>query len=122
MSIAPNHLRTVDPDQYDPPTDKDARKAWDELVAIGCPVLGPELQWGGLFAISGECNGDSTHGGDWWADYWGMSSLERYSDPDDKDSHILNAFGINESIHEILRKHGLYTEWINAGVVGVFRL
>lgn len=95
-------FRTINPNKYVPPRDPRVRKVWDDLVAVGCPVLGAELGWSDYahFFISGECNFDSTHGEKFWAGYW-----EGCLDP---------------TMMKILEKHGFYPEWINAGVLGIY--
>ena len=86
-----------------------ARKAYNELVKIGAPVM--EEPWNdGHFRISGECNCAGTFGGnkvqdELWADYWEQGFGE---------------FGVNTKITETLSKHGLYPEWQNAGVLDVY--
>jgi hypothetical protein len=93
--------RTVNPHKYDPPADPKAKEAWDKLIEIGAPVLGYELEWGGHFAISGECNYDETHGEEMWAGYW-------------------EGMYVHPEIIKILNEYGLYVEWANAGVLSVY--
>lgn len=98
-----------------------AKKAYDALKAIGAPVLDPDLGWGGHFAISGEAYGrddgfypghkDNAPDGNPWAYYWGIEL-----DPGENWS----VMGIHKTIVDILKKHGLYSEWVNAGVAGVY--
>ncbi|KAB0482342.1 hypothetical protein F7Q91_02765 [Vibrio chagasii] len=73
---------------------KKSQKAFDELQAIGVPVL--KNGWGGYFQISGESNGTEV-----WAEYW-------------EDSYI------NPKIEQIVKKHGLLLEWHNPGVLCVY--
>lgn len=96
-----------------------ARKAFTALKRIGAPVLDPSLEWGGHFAISGEIYGrdsgfyqgskDYAADGMEWASYYTTDYNEKYS-----------MFGVHNNINDLLRKHGLYAEWINAGVLGVY--
>lgn len=79
--------------------------ARDELAKLGCPVMdGGNWSERSLFEISAE-SGKSAANGLPWADYYGWGYME---------------FGVNSVITEILSKHGLYCEWINAGVLGVY--
>ncbi len=81
------------------------KAAFDELVAIGAPVMMND--WGGHFNISGESNYD----GMVWADYYNEYELES-----------LDCFGVAKSINKILKKHKLWCEWYNAGVLCVYLL
>lgn len=78
------------------------RKAFRKLKAINAPVI--EGGWNGedTFRISGECNDAKS-----WAEYWNQSS---------------GLFGVCDEITKILHDNGLYAEWVNAGVVGVYEL
>ena len=40
----------------------------------------------------------------------------------DDDGKIQNAFGIRTVVHEILDDHGLYAEWVNPGLLGVYSI
>lgn len=78
---------------------KQFRLAFNALKKIGAPVC--EDDWYGNtdnFRISAECNDDA-----WWADYWAGC----YIDP---------------RIEAILKKYGLYAEWVNAGVLNVYEV
>jgi hypothetical protein len=95
--------------------NRNARNAWNALKKIGCPVLDPSLGWGGFFALSAEHYGkddgfyeghkDYDPDGNDWADYYNSGFGE---------------FGVSTHITEVLGKHGLYCEWINAGVLAVY--
>ena len=99
--------------------NRNARNAWNALKKIGAPVLGPELGWGGHFAISGEGAGrddwfyegskDYASDGMDWAEYYTEDYREEWS-----------VFGVHKEIIEVLDKHGLFAEWYNAGVLGVY--
>ena len=97
---------------------KHAQKAFDELKAMGVPVLDPDRGWGGHFAISAEFAGapdyhfpgstDCDEDGIPWADYYSEDYREVHS-----------VFGVNRKIIDVLEKHGLYDEWVNSGVTAV---
>ncbi len=94
-------------------------KAWIALKAIGAPVLGPEMGWAGVFAISGEQYGhdggfypehrDLAPDGNEWCNFYTEDHGEVYS-----------TFGVHHFINETLENYGLYAEWINPGVLGVY--
>ena len=81
-----------------------AQKAFDELKALGAPVLdrGGDND-GGHFIISGEDNSNEI-----WADYY-----KEFGGPG------LDDFGVNLKINAILEKHGLFAEWYNPGFLVV---
>lgn len=84
--------------------DSKFRKAFDQLSKMGCPVI--EGGWDGddTFRISGEDNyGDTV-----WADYWKELCDDRW------------AFGVNPKIQKVLDANGLFCEWVNPGVLGVY--
>ena len=81
-----------------------ARKAFTELKNKGVHVLDADLGWGGHFAIGAECHGDGSMG----------------DRPDRLLDYYEDYFGERTIIPAILQKHGLYFEWINAGVAGVY--
>jgi len=81
-----------------------ARSAFTELKKLGVHVLSPDLEWGGHFAISAEMYGDGSVG----------------DNPDLKLRYYEDYWGENTIIPKVLSKHGLYFEWINAGVVGIY--
>lgn len=73
------------------------RLAFNELKKMGVPVK--DRYWEVYeFTIDAE----EGHGD--WTNYWGME---------------LGPFGINEKIHEVLKKYGLHTEWHDPATVGV---
>ena len=73
------------------------RTAFKQLEKIGAPVFENE---DGMF-ISAEDNHDEI-----WADYWEMGQAA---------CSLLDDFGVNHKINEILEKNGLYAEWQNPG-------
>lgn len=85
--------------------EKHAQTAYDALKKIGAPVL-PGDNWGpgSHFEISGEDNGTEL-----WADYYNEFNPAETDD-----------FGVSNKIMEVLTENGLYAEWINAGVLGVY--
>jgi len=82
---------------------KQYEKAYNELKAIGVPV------------IQGDMNDDpdrfriSAETGENWADYWAIGFNETELGLDD--------FGVNPKINTILDKHGLYAEWYDPGTL-----
>jgi hypothetical protein len=76
-------------------------KAYNELKKMGVPVYVRE-DMDGRFQISGE-DSESYK----WADYY----------DDYRDGW---AFGVNPKVDEVLRKYGLFAEWINPGELGVY--
>lgn len=77
--------------------------AFNELEAIGCPVIeGDDYGNPEGFRISGEDNCEEV-----WANYYMM----------DRPGFL---FGVNERVVNILRNYGLFAEWINPGVLGVY--
>jgi hypothetical protein len=77
-------------------------KAFKELQKIGVPVYVRD-DMDGRFQISAE-DPDSYK----WADYYS-----------ENNNWI---FGVNPKIDNVLRKFGLYSEWINPGELGVYRI
>jgi hypothetical protein len=77
------------------------RKAFNALEKIGAPVFENE---DGMF-ISGEDNCDEI-----WADYYDCMHW----------AHDGWLFGVNGKINKILDKYGLFAEWVNPGLLGVY--
>lgn len=91
-----------------------ARKAAEELLALDAPVYhAGQGESGAHFVLGGELRDDNDS---YWADYYQEELVESMGD----NGVILNAFGIRTQVHDILRKHGLFAEWINAGMVGIY--
>ncbi len=84
-----------------------AAAAMAALEKMGCPVL-PGGNWskGSLFEISAE-SGKVASNGLPWADYYDGS---------------VGDFGVNAEISKVLGANGLFAEWINPGVLGVYKL
>ena len=75
-----------------------AAQAFVELQKAGCPVKEWHSDERGHFWIDAE----ETAAGD-WLDYWNMSLV-----------------GGSDRLNRILKKHGLYFEWYNAGYAHVY--
>ena len=73
-------------------------KAFNELKKMGAPVFKNE---DGMF-ISAEENDDVI-----WADYYCFE---------------FGVFGVNEKIEAVLSKNGLFSEWVNPGCVGIYKV
>ncbi len=98
----------------------EARKAYDELLQINAPVYSRQ-EYGAQFLLGAELRDSNDH---YFADYYGEEVKEHYH-PDDlekphRERRILNIANVREDVWEILRKHGLYVEWINAGLAGIY--
>lgn len=78
-----------------------ARTAFNQLKQIGCPAH--ECADYGHFIISAEDNYNHL-----WADYYDGWNLDGYE------------FGVCPEITNILQTNGLFCEWINAGMLGVY--
>tara|TARA_R110000868_G_scaffold384771_1_gene652369 strand:- start:944 stop:1195 length:252 start_codon:yes stop_codon:yes gene_type:complete len=76
-----------------------AEKAFDELTAMGVPVV-EFSHYSGYFQLSAEEQNSSM-----WVDYY---------------NHDLGDFGISDKIHAVLDKHGLFAEWENAAIAVVW--
>jgi hypothetical protein len=79
-------------------------KAYIALKKLGVPVYTRD-DMEGRFQISAE-DPESYK----WADYY------------EGDSHPNWIFGVNPVIDEVLKRYGLYSEWINPGELGVYKL
>ena len=90
---------------------RNARNAFKALTKIGAPVIESKGDWREEFILSAE-NNDTTV----WADYY--HEMLKEAVVDDK---IIHAFGINQKVHDILTKHGLMTEWIDPGTIGIYQ-
>jgi|TARA_B110000881_G_C18425737_1_gene438312 hypothetical protein len=75
-------------------------RAFEALEKIGAPVFVNE---DGMF-ISGEDNGSVC-----WADYYC-----------EFPGGALDDFGVNNKINKILEARGLFAEWVNPGLLGVY--
>lgn len=79
-------------------------KAYNQLKKMGVPVYVRD-DMNGRFQISAE-DPESYK----WADYY---------EGDRRPDWI---FGVNPQIDQVLRKFGLFCEWINPGELGVYQL
>jgi len=83
---------------------RNARSAFKALKKLGAPVHESDWGYNEYFIISGENNYLEI-----WADYYNEYNLGSTDD-----------FGVSKKINKILDKFGLYGEWINPGVLGVY--
>jgi len=79
------------------------RNAYNALKKLGVPVYVRD-DMNGRFQISAEAP-DSYK----WADYYAYAR-------DNWD------FGVNPIVDKVLKKYGLFSEWINPGELGVYEL
>lgn len=82
---------------------REFRYAYEALKKLGVPVYVRD-DMDGRFQISAE-ESES----DQWCDYY------QYMREDWN-------FGINPKIDEVLKRYGLFSEWINPGELGVYRI
>ena len=80
------------------------RAAFNQLRAIGAPVIEGGYNGENTFRISAEDNCSET-----WANYYMMT---------DGDSTGFD-MGVSNRINGILDANGLFAEWINPGLLGV---
>ena len=90
---------------------RNARKAFTELKKKNAKVFENGADYGAHFIISAEDNYPVPV-----ADYYN-EVLREYVDETGK---IQNAGSIATFVNDILAKNGLYAEWINPGMVGVY--
>lgn len=87
------------------------KRARKELEKMG--VQFAHDSWGdeanGGFAISGECGVQGTEEQPLIVDYWHEDYTETNA-----------TFGVDHKINAVLKKYGLFHEWVNAGVLGVW--
>ena len=86
--------------------DRQYVPAYVALKKMGVPVYVRD-DMDGRFQISAE-EPDSYK----WADYYAYYGAHRAN----------WVFGVNPKIDEVLGKYGLFSEWINPGELGVYRL
>ncbi len=88
-----------------------ARKAYTALKKLGVPVFKFDTPDAGEhFKISAEGEDDKATGLP-WADYWMIGALDR--------DHGYE-FGVSPKIMRVLGVNGLFAEWENPGVLGVY--
>lgn len=112
---------------------RNARHAAERLKKLGAPVYHQTGYQGAHFVIGAELR----HRGDTlFADMYGDEICEEIIGQDEYrrrhgdtrwsyrvykgDQFIVNAFGVREDVHRILKQHGLQAEWINAAMVGIY--
>lgn len=100
--------------------NRNARLAMLALKKLGAPVIDRQ-EYNAYFLIGGELR---TADDQYFCDYY-QEELKEHYHPDDmhldwKERRIENPFGIRTDVHNILKKNGLYAEWINGGLVGVY--
>lgn len=81
------------------------RTAYNALKKLGAPVILGGYDGEDTFRISAEDNSDYV-----WADYYQMT------DGDGTGYEM----GVSDRINNILSASGLFAEWINPGVLGVW--
>lgn len=91
---------------------RNSRKAFTALVKLNAPVF-DRNDYNAEFLIGGELR---TSDDVYFCDYW-REELREYID---EDGRIQNPFGIRTDVYDILEANGLYAEWINGGLVGVY--
>jgi|TARA_R110000822_G_C15062575_1_gene467636 hypothetical protein len=81
------------------------RTAYNALKKLGAPVIEGGYDGEDTFRISAENNVDYV-----WADYYEMT--------DGNDTGYM--MGVSNKINDVLSASGLFAEWINPGVLGVW--
>ena len=77
-------------------------KAFNTLKKLGCPVY-EHADDNGNFSISTESTTEEL-----WADYYDAWAIPGWN------------FGVNPKIDNILKKSGLFAEWVNPGRLSVY--
>jgi hypothetical protein len=93
--------------------------AFQQLEDIGATVINhgsPDVQWGAEFILCAELIGKDDNEVV-FADYYHTMVKEIVTE----DGRILNAFGIDQRVHDILDQTGLEAQWIDAGTIGIYR-
>jgi len=91
---------------------RNARAAYNALKRLGAPVYDHDGGQLAHFVIGAELR-DSTD--QRYCDYYQEEVKEHVA-----AGRIVNAFGIRQDVLDILAANGLFAEWINAGMVGVY--
>lgn len=92
---------------------RNARTAFNQLVKLGAPVYDRRDRYYCEFILGAELRtNDDTHFADASREY-----LREFVDANGK---IQNPFGIRTDVNDILTNNGLYAEWINAAMVGIY--
>lgn len=90
-----------------------ARRAFNALTKINAPIYDRE-EHGAHFILGGELR---TADDSYFADYYQHDIREKL---DPETGKILNAFGVRQDVIDILDAEGLFAEWINPGMMGVY--
>lgn len=94
---------------------RNERKAFNALQKMGVPVY-DRGEGNAAFTVSTEdyydFGGNQVRAGDCYRD-----EVREYCD---LNGNIINMWGIQQHIHDILNANGLYTEWWNGGMFGVY--
>ena len=94
--------------------NRNTKAAIADLKAINAPVYDHLAgEHGCEFIIGAELR---TDGDMYFADYYAEEIREQII-----DGKIINAFGVRQDVIDILEKHGLWSEWINPGQLGVYQ-
>lgn len=94
------------------PMSKDAKKAFEALKKINAPVLDKQ-EYNAQFLLGAELRNSEDR---YFADYY----CEEVKEEVDSKGEVINAWGIHEDVHKILKKYNLRAEWIDAGLVGIY--
>jgi hypothetical protein len=89
------------------------RRAINALKKINAPIY-ERKEYGAEFLLGAELR---TNDDKLFADYYREEIREYMRD----DGKIINAWGVRQDVHDILAKNSLRTEWINGGLVGIYK-
>ena len=105
---------------------RNARNAYKALEKLGAPIYDRQ-EYGAHFILGGELRDRDDN---YFADYWQEELREHLRDvkpgEDTTNLRIINGrvcenpFGIRTDVDAILTKYGLYAEWINGGMCGIY--
>ncbi len=90
---------------------RNARKAFNALKAMGAPVY-DRHEYGCQFVLGAE---RQTNDSPLFADYYQEEIREHV-----KDGKVINAWGVRQDVRDVLDANGLWDEWINAGMTGIY--
>lgn len=100
---------------------RNTRKAITALKKINAPVYDHLAGVHGCeFIIGGELR---TNDDEYFADYYQETIRERWdrTDVPISERRVINAFGVRQDVVDILDANGLWSEWINAGQLGIYQ-
>lgn len=92
-----------------------AQRAFDELQAIGAPVMAWGKEEGYGDGVAFVLIWASDDGSEVFADITGRRIRERV-----ENGKYINPMGYRQDVHEILAKHRMVTDWHNHGQVVVY--